>query len=712
MPLSRNPFEINEYDDSGLDLEASLDSSSQSENFHLIDMPEQEDAEKQLLVAQDALNAIIKYHMDGEGNSTLTREMLKQSALFVVSIFGVIFYYVPAKTYAESICADPQYKDIPCDFFVINHVAGTMLVAGGILMTATNAFLDRQKAEYIPLKLENYLKHFLTPKQKLAEDAVTFLGSFVASIPFMIITVVNPIPGLPKLVIISQAFIVGVTNTLLHLLPFKLALKNPLYRLPFLPIEFMFHAVFHALLSEEEKQEKELQEQINLGYQIIKQRLINHLDRAQRLLSIYGFKFTGCGYTNKVAKDIDSIKHFNQPPLQLLTLLLNYLHQISPNRPISPPSRINNFFRKMIYIPGAVWVVLACSGFWVGTYNEMYRLTENSASALMLASLPVGCLKVLLTFFGGNAAQRVYDGLTAWHYDTVKIDADFKLYPKTAVLLILISMYLSGFSYAAGAQLINDNFNGELEFLRPYLIEVAKTGLTFLGFTAIIDFFKSVLRKFAQYGGTEDEQTIANLLEAFTQMKDSIQLMKPSLLLDSLNQANEDQLKSSLRINDQIDREDLRGLIQTQIAEPLKTKIANEITSKHLEGQANLLLDELKNDQNYDIEKIEALMNLPLPLSCKEVCQEYKRACELMDKLNSINLVAEDPSSFSRDSINDDSYAAGSSSEITPLLPRGQRGSILSNFYLPRVRMTHQPACQNYGSDRMIEVLKSNQMRM
>ena len=710
MPLSRNPFEIN--DDSGL--EASfLASTSQSEDSCLIDMNEQENieivernSERQLIVAQDALNVIIQYHMDGEGNSTLTREILKQSALFVVSIFGVMFYYVPAKTYAESICADPRYKDIPCDFFVINHVAGTMVVAGGILMAATNAFLDRQKAEYIPLKLENYLKHFLTPKQKLAEDAVTFLGSFVASIPFMIITVVNPIPGLPKLVIISQAFIVGVTNTLLHLLPFKLALKNPLYRLPFLPIEFTFHSISQALLNEEEKQEKELQKQINLGYQIMKQRLINHLDQAQRLLSIYGFRYTGCNYTHKVEEDIRNIKKLNQSPLQLLTQLLDRLHQISPDRTIYPSGRINNFFRKMVYIPGASWVILACAGFWGGTFNEMTELTGGLASGTAISAPSIYCLGVLLAFFGGNALQNSYDYLTAWKDDSVKVPLAFKLYPKTSVLLILISMYLSAFSYAAGAQLINDNFNGELEFLRPYLLNLAKTGLTFLGFTAMIDFFTSVLRKFAQYGGTEKEQTVAHLLEAFSQMKDSIYLMKPSLLIDSLNQANEDQLISILHINDENDREDLsRRIIQIQIAENLKTKIIKEISLIYLEGEANLLLNELKNDQDYAVEKIEALLklNLPLSLSCKEACQDYKRACELMNKLNSVNLVAENglnTSSF-YDSINDDTYAAGPSTERTRLLPiggYGGGGSILSNFYRPGVSIAHQPY-PNCGSD-------------
>ena len=70
---------------------------------------------------ENPLNAVIKFHLDGEGHSSLTRELRKQTGLFAVAICGVIFYYVPSKAYAESICADPAYKAIPCDFLLINH---------------------------------------------------------------------------------------------------------------------------------------------------------------------------------------------------------------------------------------------------------------------------------------------------------------------------------------------------------------------------------------------------------------------------------------------------------------------------------------------------------------------------------------------------------------------------------------------------------------
>lgn len=668
---------------------------------------------------RDPLNVVLNYHFEGKGRSSLAREIFKQSGLLVVSILGVIFYYVPAKAYAESICADPSYKNIPCDFFLFNHIPCTMLVAGGILISATNTFFDRQKAEFIPQALMAYLVYPLAARQKFAENAAIFAGSFIASIPFMIITVANPIPGLPKALIISQAFVVGVTNTLLHLLPFKLALKNPLYRAPFLLPEFIYKQITKLLLSAEAKQQKKLQEQINQHHQTIKNLFIKHLDQAQRLLSIYGFSFVGCNYTNEI-KNENIDQELTQSPLQLLTQLLNRLHKMSPDQTIVPSGRINNFFRQAIYFPGASLVILSCAGFWGGTFNEMTNLTGDPASGAVISAPSIYCLGVLLAFFGGNALQNSYDYLTAWKDDTVKIPMVFKLYPKTAVLLVMISMYLSAFSYAAGAQLINDNFNDKLDFLRPYLLELAKTGLTFLGFHAMIDFFTNLLSKFAQYCGAEDAQSAARLFEALSQMKDSIQLMKPNLLLESLVQADYNQVKSILNIKYKNDLQDV-GVTLTQLAEKLKTKIIREIESMGEENEVGIkliLLAQLENDQEYSIKSIEALLTYfntlesNLPLSLKEDCQEYRTVCELMAKLNCVNFVRE------LDTFPDgsDSYAAGpSSSEITPLLPPRAGGSIQGRFFHPPTPIRYYGINwddNSRASSLSPPLLNSNQMGM
>lgn len=629
---------------------------------HFMPIPNQE-----LVAENDALSAIIKFHINGEGHNSLKREIVKQTGLFTVAIFGVIFYYVPAKMYAESICIDPTYKDISCNFFVVNHVAGTMIIAAGILMSATNTFFDQQKAESIPSELIHYLEYLLTYKEKLAENIFTYTGSFIASIPFIIITVVNRIPGLPNSVIALQAFFVGVTNTLLHLLPFKLALKNSLYRLPFLPIEFLIKMISNVSISEERKQEKVLEQSISAGFQIIKQRLITHLAYGQRLLSIYGFEGQ------------EHIRASALPPIELLTKLLEGLFAKTANQTIAP-SRIhciNNSFRKIIYIPGAAWVILSCAGFWGGTFNEVVELTENTVAASFISAPSIYCLNVLLAFFGGVALQNVYDYLTDWKDDTVKIPMTFKLYPRTATFLIFISLYLSVFSYAAGAQLINDNFNGELKFLRPYLLELAKTGLIFLGFTAMLDFINNLLKKFIQYGGAEEAQTLINLWYALDQMKNSIQLMKPKFLLESLANIQEEQLKNVLGIKDKIDLQNFSVSLM-QLADQLKIKLLKkiELNNKFEKKIIIKLKNQLAMDYDYKISTIEAWINFldkkdELITDLKQDCQHYKFVCEMIKKLDSINLVND--SEFNilpRNSINDDNNLSRSSEMEEPLIPK------------------------------------------
>ena len=628
------------------------------------------------------IDVIARYYLSGKGDSSLKLELLKQSGLLLTSILGVMFYCEPAEKYAESICADPDYKAINCSFFVGSHLTGTLLVAGGILMIATNSFIDQQNASCIPIELADYLKNPLTRKQRIIENSVTAVGSFIASIPFVIITVLNPIPGLPKFLIFSQACIVGVTNTLLHLLPFKLALKNKLYRAPFLPIEFFYQKISNSFLSSKEKQAKKLHKQISQSEKMIKQVLIDRLGQGKNFLSINGFQLACCSYTNEVANEaankVFCIEEQNRLPSEKLIQSLNYLDNRPANRHFPSSGSINNFFIKIAYLLGASWVILACAGFWGGTFNEMAKLTGDNPVLGGIVSAPsIYFFAVLLAFFGGNALQNFYHYLTEWQDDTVKIPMAFKLYPKMSVLLIFISMYLSAFSYAAGAQLTNDNFNDKLEFLRPYLLALAKTGLTFLGFNAMIDFFNAVLSKFGQYVGSEKTRRIIRFFESLTQMQNAVKLMDPSLFLKSLAQMDKNQLKDLFNINEH--NQEKFGKNLTQLAENLKTKIFFNFEST--DPKLVQLLLELKNDQLYTLNKVGALLDYlsHLNVNLGEV-QDYKNVCKIMKTLEIIS---------NKNSANSYENHAGPSNptECTPLLyPRTAgrcESSLASAIFFP-----------------------------
>ncbi len=641
----------------GSEFGASGASTSNNNGSYLIDMDNPVPDPELPGVTQSAFNTVCEHYLvEGKGHASLRKLIIDQLILSTVAITGAGLYATAADDYAQSVGEALAGR--------INYMICTCFPALVVLYNSTELFLIMRRAETIPEQLKEYLTHSSTRLQKNLEDIAMTTGAAISALPLAAVSYMYPIPGFSKTLLLFQGAIVLIDNTILHLFPFKLAFSEPLYRLPSLPFEFIIRQMMNTSLTQEERKKKNCQKQIDKKIQEIIRCLVDHLELGQRLLSIYGFRFSGCSYINEVKKDIDEIEKSSLPPAELLMALLERLREMVSDRPISPPGNIRKFFRTLSYIPGALWVMSSCAGFLAAPVNEMTELTGSSALGATLSAPPIYFLGVLLAFFGGNALQNTYDYFTYWNDDAVKIPMAFKLYPKTSVLLILISIYLSAFSYAAGAQLINDNFKGDLAFLRPYLLDLAKTGLTFLGFTAMIDFFNNVLSKFGQFGSNEDAERAIKLAEAFGQIKNSLQQMKPDLLLESLAQMNENHLSSILNIKTENDRQNFNETL-TQLAEALETQLLNETKSINIENMAE------PKDINAWLMYFDTVPELNLSLSLKEVCQNYKAVCELMKKLACASVLKEEE-------------GADSCSETTPLLSPG--GSIQSRFFHPPPR--------------------------
>lgn len=618
------------------------------------------------IVSPDALNTVIHYYLDGKGHPPLKKVLLDQFLLSLVAFTGAGLYGEASDDYAVSIGAELAGR--------INYIACTCITALVVLYNSTELFLVMRRGETIPKELIPYLTNSTTGIKKILEDIAIFTGAAISALPLAAVSFMYPIPGFSKTLLLIQGIIVLIDNTILHLFPLKLALSEPLYRLPSLPFEFIIQQMMSCRLSAEEKEKKQLQTQIDKLYHVIIQRFVDNLDRAQKHLEIH---------MKEVKGDIASIKKSHQSEEMLIALLNRLYCMTSSDQPRTTSSNVRNILRTLSYLPGALWVISSCVGFLVAPINEMIELTGSPALGAAISTPPVYFLGVLLAFFGGNALQNTFDYFTDWTDEAVKIRMPFKLYPKTAALLIIISMYLASFSYAAGVQLINDNFKGDLAFLRTdLLIFLAKTGLGFLSFTAMINFFEATLDKFAKYAGNDDARMVTKLFSEFDQIKKAIQKMKADLFLESLALKSKEELKTLLNIGDETDQENLSETL-TQLAEKLKTKIIKEIRSI----DATNILD----SEDYNIEKIESLLfyfdteaKLNLPSSLKEACQEYKAVCELMKKLGSLSLSRE-LNIFPHDSINNSDFLAGSSSETTPLLPRRtlNKGSILTRFFHP-----------------------------
>jgi hypothetical protein len=133
-------------------------------------------------------------------------------------------------------------------------------------------------------------------------------------------------------------------------------------------------------------------------------------------------------------------------------------------------------------------------------------------AGIILSSPSIYFLTVLFAFFGGQALNDVYDYLTSWDSDDLKIAMEFKLFPKISAMLMLVTLYLTVFSYAAADELIQDNFDeDEIDGLFTLLVWLAITGAPFLSFTALIGFSQRMLGKVALHYGDRETKFVAEL---------------------------------------------------------------------------------------------------------------------------------------------------------------------------------------------------------
>ena len=494
---------------------------------------------------ENALSNVVEYYLSNKDHISGKKELIKQIGLFVIAISGAGLYATAADAYAESEHVGLAGR--------INYMVCTCAPALVVLYNSTELFFRMRAAEKTPKELAAYFIHHYTPVQRTLQDIAITLGAAISALPLAAVSFMYPIPGLPKAALYTQGLVVLFDNTILHFLPIKLALQNPWYRLPALPLEYIFERIKHCSLSNEQKNLLQLKVQQDSYYRVIKQRLINRLDNIQTSIVIHGFSFDAkrLRYINHAALELKRLNQEKRSSFAMLEALLQWNQEIAPEKSSTSTSLLNSLFKKLCYPVGAAWVISSCVGYLAAPINELSNLTDSESAGVLLSIPSIYFLGVLLAFFGGSSLQNFYHYFTSCKGDSIKIPIEFKLYPRATVLLVVLSIYLSVFSYAAAAELINDNFTEELEFLRPYLLVLAKTGLAFLGFTAMLDFYALILGKLARYAGNEDSKIVILLNQSIEQLKNGIQRMDPEQLLESLAQLNENEydIKSLLNLH-------------------------------------------------------------------------------------------------------------------------------------------------------------------
>lgn len=487
-----------------------------------------------------ALIQMSEYYLNPKNLTTLREELKIQLFLLFVALSGCAVYGIPADAYA-----DEHYPD---DFVIrLIFIICTILPSFGVLYTATGTFWHERKNEReIPLDLHEVLESPLTPFQQKMKDAGIFIGAALSAVPFTAISLLYPIPFLPRWLSLVQTGIVGIDNTILHFLPVHLAFQNRFYRFPIYIFEYLYEQIKNYRQTEGERTAKQNRALAANIIQEFKQALAGTLDRALDNLALNGMKFNNqqVAYQNNLPPDIKNLLDSTtttKTSLNKLLALANY-HPSSLTPPTDTHQKIDAFMMPNVYAVGALWVIASCAGYIAAPVNQMTELTGSLIAGCFAALPPTYFFIVLLAWIGGNSLQGVYQYLTHWGENDGKLPVEFKVYPKTFTVLALMDAFMASFSYGASNKTIEDNYKGELAVLLPALTALSETGISFIGFIGLFNVFSILLNKFAQYFGNDTAREMVQIKNMIKSFKDHLPLLKPEELVEALERLPNDQL--------------------------------------------------------------------------------------------------------------------------------------------------------------------------
>jgi hypothetical protein len=489
-----------------------------------------------------SLAQVADYFLNPAHLTSLKDEFKKQLFLFIVAVSGCAVYALPADKYA-----DEEYDHSVA--MRVLFVICTCLPAFGFLNMATDTFLQQRKKERsIPLALNDILQSPLTPFQQNMKDAGIVVGAALSAVPFTVVSIVYPLPFLPRVVSWLQSAVVGIDNTILHFWPVFLAFQNPFYRFPTYIFESMYAKIKYFRMTAEQRTEKENKAKLAQLVGELKGGINRMLGKSLNNLALHGMNLNTSSllYELDLPDDIHSLLDSRTLPLSKLLALANF-HPAASKAEDQQQGRwdragVDKVMLPLIYVLGALWVITSCAGYLAAPINQLVSITGSTIGGTIGAVTPSYFFLVLLAWIGGNSLQGVYHYLTHWGEQDVKLPLEFKIYPKTFMFLTLLDAFFASFSYGASNQTIKDNFEGDLAPLVPALLVLSETGISFVGFIGLFNVYSNLLNKYAQYFGNEEAREIVLIKNMIISLMDSLPLIKANELLESLEELPEEQL--------------------------------------------------------------------------------------------------------------------------------------------------------------------------
>lgn len=451
---------------------------------------------------ENSIQRVIDYYVRKGAVLPPRQEALQQLFLAFISLSGASLYILPANLFAL------QYGNNYAGVLVWEretiYIVGTCVPALVVLYNATDLFLNKRRHEVPPLELAGHFIPLSRPRVPLLRDAGILLGSAISAVPLMLLSFQYHLPNVPFAVQVLQAIVVEIDNTVLHFLPIQLAMEYPIYRLPILPFEYWIKACRSYQPVSPSNEVLATRRRLLITY-------LNRVRKALRFCNEWKLHQYEWRFNQGVLPDV------------LFTVWNNddVLHKLLQEFPVSRVAcyreqtnypRVHRVLSRVSGLLGAGLVLSSCVGYLVSPVNQLLAWTNNPVIAGVVTAPALYFLTVLLTFFGWTSGLQVYDLLSKWGPHEPKLPLEFKLYPKLYTLLTLLNLYLNLYSYAAAEELLDDSFPGE-EWgeLRTVLVWFVRFGISFLGITAVNDFYCVVLKKIAMYWGTHENQVISQI---------------------------------------------------------------------------------------------------------------------------------------------------------------------------------------------------------
>ncbi len=485
------------------------------------------------------------YYLGNDHTVTFKQELVKQIFLLTVCVSGAYLYYAPAEDYAERV----DRSDLSWLYIV-----STCFPALVVLYVATDTFIKLHFSSRIPGALSHVLVNPQTRAWRYGENLAIAFISMLSAVPLASIMFTFHPEHWKKLGTFLFALLVLVDNTVLHFFPVKLILNQPIYRLPFLPLEYLVKALYVIFrdrhLSASDKTDHALQAQIQGDHMQLRTLMIQRITLAQQNMMQQSFQWSwrGLRYNAKAPENVCNLAASEKP----LDLVLSFLPK-SASAPWQIPGKLNTLLLTGVGIIGALWICSCASGYYAAPFNQFYEWTGSYAAAAGITALPLYSLSVLLAFFGVFFLSGLYSYATTWGDGVTKIPMEVKLYPKLFILMMAVNGVLAGFSYAAAVELVYTGITYDwAKPLVPMLVGLAKSGIPFVGFLATRDFFMLMFLKVAahwQWSGN-NHRLIAKTNEKIEQFKNSIMYMEGGPLEAVLSAMTEGERVRLLGIDD------------------------------------------------------------------------------------------------------------------------------------------------------------------